>query len=125
MKADEYENHCPYKCQGDDLDERKYCKHLIGFTNDGEMMEPLEKIMRKEDDPENPGKKRLVDSGNLRVNGRKLQPIPEAGKGDEIKLVNPEYQQLDNGVYHTAKLWVSARVYKKKVDEPVVVKQGD
>lgn len=32
-------NFCPFGCDVEDLDENGYCYHLVGFTNDGKMME--------------------------------------------------------------------------------------
>jgi hypothetical protein len=37
--------HCPFGCRMDDegVDQNGYCRHLVGFTNDGKTMEPLVK----------------------------------------------------------------------------------
>ncbi len=36
-------NLCPFECTEQDLDqERGYCKHLVGFTQKGKLLEPLE-----------------------------------------------------------------------------------
>lgn len=115
-QSDEYTNHCPFGCEGADLYERAYCRHLVGFSNDGKTMEPVEKIMAYPPvDPDEPDAERIPRwNGNVRVNGRKRQKIQ---KGD--KLVNPEEVQIIKGARQIAKLWVSSRVYRKDVpDDP-------
>lgn len=34
-------NFCPFGCDDSGLDENGYCRHLVGFTNDGKGYEPL------------------------------------------------------------------------------------
>lgn len=34
-------NACPFGCMTQHLDENGYCRHLIGFTNDGQFYEPM------------------------------------------------------------------------------------
>lgn len=100
------ETHCPFECSGPYLDENGYCHHLLGFTNDGRMFEPLDPILTAEGTP----------TGRYRVlGGKRRQPVDLS----KHRLVNPEYKQLVNGVSNTAKRWVSARVYcKRKGDVP-------
>ena len=33
-------NMCPFGCEDEELDDFGYCGHLVGFTNDGKLMEP-------------------------------------------------------------------------------------
>jgi hypothetical protein len=100
------ESHCPYGCGRDGkgrINELGYCKHLIGFTNDEQVLEPLSA------DVDRNGQK----TGVLRVLVSKKQLVRKTDK-----LVNPEYQQLDKGVWHTAKKWLSARVYSNILPRP-------
>jgi hypothetical protein len=94
---------CPFGCTAEQCWEGTlgYCEHLIGFSNDGKTFEPL-----SVDDRGYP----IVLGDNV----RKKEFFKE--KVDKEKghvLVNPEYQQKDfmGGSFHTAKKWVSARVY--------------
>ncbi len=91
--------HCPFGCKGPKLDEHGYCRHLLGFTNDGQVYEPITPMLTR-------SRGQLVDAGRVTVNGKNPLPIP-----DNRILVNPEVKPLDNGVYHMAKSWVSDRVY--------------
>lgn len=100
------ENHCPFGCETEKLDEHGYCHHLVGFTNDKKVFEPVQDLI-------NPftgnstGLKHVV--GNNKLKGKKnVQNIKKTDK-----LVNPEFKQLDNGAWHTAKKWVSDRVYRE------------
>ena len=34
-------NLCPFGCQEEHLDEHGYCRHLVGFTNNGQTYEPM------------------------------------------------------------------------------------
>jgi hypothetical protein len=34
-------NFCPHGCTDEELDDNGYCRHLIGFTTDGKIMEPM------------------------------------------------------------------------------------
>lgn len=102
------DNHCPYGCSQADLDENGACKHLVGFSNDGKTYEPL--IVGKRG-------LRVVDANRFDPEtGLYSRNILSIQAGDE--LVNPEEEQLDprgGGALHTAKKWVSARVYRKRV----------
>ncbi len=104
-------NYCPFGCSLEDLNDRGYCNHLIGFTNDRKVMEPLTPIMSKdaEGNPE--------PTGHYRVKGRKGQtrPVPPGSK-----LVNPTEYQVADGIRRLANKWVSWRVYHKN---PPVVEQ--
>lgn len=97
MLEAEIKNHCPYGCES--VDERGYCRHLVGFTNNGKTLEPI--IYIKDKDGEQTGL--VVVRG-----GKKTQPVE---KGD--KLVNPTHIQKDvQGLLHNANEWVSSRVYR-------------
>jgi len=37
-------NFCPFGCELDKLDEHGYCDHLVGFTNDKKVYEPMVKV---------------------------------------------------------------------------------
>lgn len=34
-------NFCPFGCKDEQLDDNGYCVHLVGFTTDGKVMEPM------------------------------------------------------------------------------------
>ncbi len=91
-------NYCPFGCQKHQLSEHGYCRHLLGFTNDEKVYEPIGPMVGRNG----------VDAGRVTVNGKKPQEIPH-----DCVLVNPEVRQLDNGVYHMARIWVSSRVYQR------------
>ncbi len=101
------EHHCPFGCRGEDVDERGYCDHLIGFSNDKKIMERVVPIMRRSVD-ENGTMGPPEKTGHYRVLGRKHQvrPIPKGSK-----LVNPQVEQKVNGARFLAYRWVSWRVY--------------
>lgn len=100
-------NHCPMGCALEDLDEYGYCQHLLGFTNDGKVVETVQPVMRKD-----PDTKEMVPTGDKHVSGsRKRGHLDKVMPGD--KLVNPESPQLDKGVVHMKKEWVSSRVYRQ------------
>lgn len=85
-------NHCPFGCEAVDLDDYGYCQHLVGFSNDGKVMEQVKSHPKT--------KERFVD-------GRSQASVL---KGDI--LINPEHKQLVDGVERMSKSWVSARVYR-------------
>lgn len=62
------DNHCPFGCTDDMLDDLGYCDHLIGFTNDGKMFEPLESLLVASKNGE-----AVIDSGQRMVNGACVQ----------------------------------------------------
>lgn len=100
-------NHCPMGCALEDLDEYGYCPHLVGFTNDGKVVETVQPVMKKD-----PDSKEMVPTGDKHVSGsRKRGHLDSVKPGD--KLVNPESPQLDKGVVHMKKEWVSSRVYRQ------------
>jgi hypothetical protein len=84
-------NHCPFGCTDAELDERNYCAHLVGFTNDNKRIELL--IWNHRNQP-------VVT----------CKTVQKVGKKDV--LVNPEYPQKTESGTHMMKLWVSARVYR-------------
>lgn len=92
------EVHCPFGCTLPDCDERGYCHHLLGFQVSETTYEAVE---------------RDVVRGHLVVSSKNRKKI-----GPKDKLVNPEDQQFDQGVYHTRKRWINARVYNRDVPAP-------
>lgn len=38
------ENLCPFGCDHTELDEQGYCRHLVGWTDDGKQMEVRERL---------------------------------------------------------------------------------
>ncbi len=104
------EIHCPYGCGMEEADERGYCEHLLGFTNDRKVLEPLVPITRRAVDDNGQPTGESEKTGHYRVLGRKHQVKPVPGGS---KFVNPQTRQLFNGTYHMAYRWVSWRVYHK------------
>lgn len=99
-------NHCPFGCQGvasedapGDLDERGYCRHLVGFTNDGKKYEPLVRNVGGQ-----------VDKCQVLGGARRCQIQP----GDQ--LVNPTEEIINKGIRSTKRCWVSSRVYRPEPD---------
>lgn len=63
-------NGCPFGCGHEDLDKRGYCRHLVGFTNDGEVLEPLVRTGEDEVKVVGPGlkdKPKKVQPGDVLV----------------------------------------------------------
>ncbi|MES2155749.1 MAG: hypothetical protein V4510_11495 [bacterium] len=94
-KKQEVVNACPYGCGVRDLDENGYCKHLVGFSNDGRTYEPMllvagRRVVRvaMEEDPEGEADP---------VYGRPLRPKP-------LPLVKPDDRLM--------KITTSSRVYR-------------
>ncbi len=54
-------NLCPFGCQNEHLDHVGYCRHLVGFTQDGKKYEPLRRVATKD------------KTGQLIVRGRFVQ----------------------------------------------------
>ena len=96
-------NYCPFGCTTESLDADGYCHHLIGFTNDGKDVEGIEPIKTR--------------AGVLIGRNRVSYRIKETVKPGD-KLVNPETLQVIQGASSMAKLWVSSRVYREKLDQP-------
>lgn len=106
------ENHCPFGCSLEELEENGYCRHLVGFTNDKKVFEPLVPIMV----PDHNGKP--AKSGRYKVMGKHGAEDRRQAVARSDRLVNPTFQQLDGGVYHTAFKWLSWRVYREMPEVP-------
>jgi hypothetical protein len=96
------DNHCPFGCQDHELDgDTGYCRHLVGFTNDGKLGELLQRVERTD---------RMNNKFYTwaQVTGKKLFRITK-----ECVLVNPEIvvQSIGHRVSQRAYKWLSARVY--------------
>lgn len=119
-QSDDLRVHCPFGCRRasesgeSDFDERGYCRHLVGFTNDCKVFEPIEQIMAQVLDEDNKpvfdanGKPVMGKTGRVRVvGGFRRKPVPR-----DAVLVNPIKRQLGyERVWEDAKEWVSYRVY--------------
>lgn len=114
------ENHCPFGCPDENLDELGYCEHLIGFSSPPadkgaiRVLEPI--VLRRRFNSQT---KEWVEDGNVMVDGRELEAFQE----ETDLLVNPEFDQADDhGNWHKAKKWVSDRVYSNDPDrKPIPV----
>ena len=79
-------NFCPHGCQVEDLDDNGYCRHLIGFTNDGKTYEPM-----------------IVDERGRRV-------VRARGKdGADLRKPVRESDRLE-------RISISSRVYRRNVE---------
>ena len=109
-------NYCPCGCTQEDLAvwaaEQTgtmfgYCRHLVGFTNDGKSFEPVTQRYHKNGDGQ---AEPILDTIIVRrvFKGRSMiQPVLQSDV-----LVNPIEEQFVRGVRHLAKKWVSSRVYR-------------
>ena len=94
------ENHCPFGCPATALNDLGYCRHLVGFTNDGEIVDPLAPLMRGDHDT---GYKRVMGGTSVQ------RVLP----GD--KVVNPEVVLKDDKGVHRIKRFFSSRVYRETI----------
>lgn len=93
-------NYCPFNCHESELEEHGYCCHLIGFTNDGKIMEPIT----------------YNEKGQIAVRGRK-RDRQEVQKND--RRVNPVLTSRDprSGMAVDYFKWVSDRVYRRCTEQ--------
>lgn len=71
-------NFCPFGCEEHELDERGYCPHLVGFSNDGKTMEPF------------------VQKGDQRVVvGERPEPVRKGDKLVRITVSSRVYRDVD------------------------------
>lgn len=70
-------NFCPFGCEQDDIDEHGYCRHLVGFTNDGKQMEPMIHD----------------DQGRKVVQGAKKEPVLKTDKLIQITVSQRVYRE--------------------------------
>jgi hypothetical protein len=78
-------NLCPFGCvHGDEgVDEHGYCRHLVGFSNDGKTFEPFAPMMAKNEDG------RLVENGRRFTDGRDPQKV---GPNDRLVQISVSYR---------------------------------
>lgn len=106
-------NYCPFGCTTENLDEYGYCSHLAGFTNDGKTVETIQVRYRKVKDPVT-GEVTEEDTQLRFVSGNKKKGHLDTVRAGD-KLVNPERMQKGaSGIMELARLWVSARVYRRE-----------
>ena len=72
-------NACPFGCEVSDLDELGYCRHLVGFTNDGKTMEPMREGM----------------DGRRKVFGKESESVLKADKLIKITVSSRVYRDVD------------------------------
>ena len=112
------QNHCPFLCNIEKLDELGYCKHLMGFTTNGQTFEPLKLRMRQVFDiyagkpmrDEQTGKPILETDNTYYVDGR-VESLQLVQKSDVVKFVTQD-----------GKPAVSGRVYRGQPGDPAPVK---
>jgi hypothetical protein len=111
------ESHCPFGCGVPELNETGYCRHLVGFTNDGKTLEPV--VDDVNGFTGKPTGLKTVKGHNTLTGENHCQDVLPTDR-----LVNPEFEQLVNGVKHRVKKWVSARVYRRCPEEANVAGQA-
>jgi hypothetical protein len=72
-------NFCPFGCTMEDLDDHGYCRHLVGFTNDGKTMEPTS----------------INDMGRQITLGAVKQPVVKGDQLVPITVSSRVYRDLD------------------------------
>lgn len=78
-------NFCPFDCPEEELDENGYCRHLVGFTNDGDVMEPMVEVRGTGPDP---AVRRVVQ-------GAKKEPVRKTDKLVRITVSSRVYRDVD------------------------------
>lgn len=104
--------YCPYGCKANESDARGYCGHLVGFTTDREVLEPITELLRF-----NSEKGIWYATGHLAV---RLTDREMCQPSDEF--VNPIIRETipKTGQEYDKYLWVSFRVYSNDPDrEPI------
>lgn len=82
-------NACPYGCDMEDIDDNGYCKHLVGFTNDGKGMEPM--VMDDRGRRMVRVKSEITDEGKTR---RLLEPVLKTDKLVKITVSSRVYREV-------------------------------
>lgn len=93
-KQGEKINACPFGCDVKNLDDHGYCRHLIGFTNDGKTYEPM--IRR--------GGKRRVEV--------KMEIDPEESLGEDGEPLKRPVLEKVLPTDKLVKISISSRVYR-------------
>lgn len=104
--------YCPYGCKAPECDANGYCGHLVGFTTDREVIEPLIELLRYSSEkgawyPTGWMTVSLADREMVQPEDEIVNPI----KRETIPKTGQEYDKF---------LWVSFRVYSDNPDrEPI------
>ncbi len=107
-------NYCPFGCQDAELDERGYCRHLVGFTNNGKEYEQLQRLVLP--DGEDAGLVRVVGDEVVKA-GKESRRTHAIGTGPDWHVeTGPVEDQVVNGALNKARKWFSSRVYHKHAD---------
>jgi hypothetical protein len=75
-------NFCMFGCDDSDLDDNGYCRHVVGFTKDGKVMEP---VLGSRPEPILPGDKLVRITTDSRVY-REQPPLPDQLTEDDLEL---------------------------------------
>jgi hypothetical protein len=86
-------NFCMFGCDDSDLDDNGYCRHVVGFTKDGKVMEPFlppdgsgrRKVLGSRPEPILPGDKLVRITTDSRVY-REQPPLPDQLTEDDLEL---------------------------------------
>lgn len=104
--------YCPFGCKAAECDDRGYCPHLVGFTTDREVLEPIEELLRYSSD-----KGAWYTTGFYSVNATRREMVQP-----EDKIINPIKREKlpKSDQEYDRYLWVSFRVYTEDPDrEPI------
>ncbi len=92
-------NFCPFGCEDGDLDDNGYCRHLIGFTNDGKLYEPMvrrkgQRVVQVEREMSEAG---LDEEGNMQYTQGppRLLPVVKGDKLERITTSSRVYRDVD------------------------------
>jgi hypothetical protein len=90
-------NACPFGCTPSHLDENGYCRHLVGFTNDGQFYEPM-----------------IRGTDGRRVVRCKMEEDPDLSVPGEEKVLRPIRLAVEEGD-QLVPISASSRVYRQNV----------
>lgn len=73
-------NFCPFGCETEDLDDNGYCRHLVGFSNDGKSFEAMVTDQK---------------TGRRSVMGSRVAPVEKGDKLVRITVSSRVYRDVD------------------------------
>lgn len=94
--AGEVVNMCPFGCEDHELDSNGYCRHLVGFTNDGRNLEPM---------------RRRAGRRVVRVHRERYEVGEDDDGRPEYEEGPPQYERVLPGD-ELVRITVSHRVYR-------------
>jgi hypothetical protein len=98
-------NACPFGCLDENLDEHGYCCHLVGFTNDKKLMEPMVLDWRG---------KRVVQVPFHMDRGKKIPDLLPIPRGAKLVPIAISYRVYDPNGQDPDELPPDPRTLKKE-----------